>query len=189
MSYTAQGEIIMSKNRHRLYEGKIKASLLLKNLRSEDLETAQQSARRFQILPLYSALDSELIILQSKTVRLKHALEVIALEHGVSDWSRFKRKITEEDCLYPQTWSAHFNTWYANYDEAKDHLNKVGGYLLRYRQHYFICENGYIRALGLGEFQAEWERIGYDWVKPADVLSWNVLFKEAEKQYLARMPK
>ncbi len=179
----------MSSNRHRLYEGKIKASLLLKNLRSSEQETALTAANRFLILPQFSTLEATDIVSQSKAIQLKHALAVIALENGNEDWTSYKRKITEEDCLYPQTWSSHFNTWYARYDEAKEHLTKTGGYLLRYRRHYFICEIGYIQALGLSEFEEEWERIGYDWVQPADKESWNRIFHEAEKQYLARMPK
>ncbi|MBI3258727.1 MAG: hypothetical protein HYZ54_04520 [Ignavibacteriae bacterium] len=179
----------MSNNRHRLYEGKVKASLLLKNLRSGEHEIALLSAKRFHILPQFSTLNPSEIISQGKAMRLKHALAVIALENGEPDWTSFKRKITEEDCLYPQTWSAHFNTWYVNYDEAKDHLGKTGGYLLSYRRHYFICEVGYIQALGLSQFEDEWERIGYDWVHPADKEAWKRLFHEAEKQYLARMPK
>lgn len=189
MGYAAQGEIIMSNKRHRLYEGKVKASLLLKNLRSEEHEIALVAANRFHILPQFSTHDPEEIISQGKAMRLKHALAVIALENGTPDWASFKRKITEEDCLYPDTWSSHFNTWYVNYDKAKEHLSKTGGYLLTYRQQYFICESGYIQALGLSQFEDEWERIGYDWVQPADKKAWKVLFQEAEKQYLARMPK
>jgi hypothetical protein len=188
VGYSAQGGIIMS-NRHRLYEGKIKASLLLKKFRSAEHETALGAARRFGILPQFSTVDSAEILTQSKIIRLKDALAVIALESGAIDWATFKRNITEEDCLYPHTWGAYFNTWYAKYDEAKEHLIKTGGYLLRYRQHFFICEAGYIQALGLSQFEEDWKRIGYDWVQPNDMQAWKRLFQEAEKLYLARMPK
>ena len=47
-------------------------------------------------------------------------------------------------------------------------LETQGGFLFPYRNQFFICEWGFVVALGLDPADPDWERIGRDWVRPRD---------------------
>ena len=51
----------------------------------------------------------------------------------------------------------------------------MGGYLLPYRHQFLVCESEAIRLLGLDPGDPDWERIGRDWVRPADRDAWRRL--------------
>ena len=51
-------------------------------------------------------------------------------------------------------------------------LEEIPGYLLPYRHQFVICESAGIDALGLDPDDPDWERIGYDWVRPSDPAAW-----------------
>ena len=71
--------------------------------------------------------------------------------------------------LYPPGCAAHWNIWSASYEEAQAIRQEHGGYLLAYKRHFFIADRYYIQdTLGLDPDDPDWERIGRDWVKPAD---------------------
>ncbi|MGB7339053.1 MAG: hypothetical protein WBC91_09195 [Phototrophicaceae bacterium] len=79
-----------------LDEYKTQASILLKQLHSDNQQQALQAAIRFQQLPLFAQLSSSEVI-QSNTVKLKHALAVIAHEHAYESWHDFKHYLTRKD--------------------------------------------------------------------------------------------
>lgn len=58
--------------------------------------------------------------------------------------------------------------WFASYDEARAARQESGGFLLPYRHHFFVAEAPAIRYLGLDPEDPDWERIGWDWVRPLD---------------------
>lgn len=47
-------------------------------------------------------------------------------------------------------------------------LDAEGGYLLPQGEHVFITDTEGIREFGLDPHDPDWERIGYDWIRPAD---------------------
>ena len=168
-----------------LEEYKTQASILLKQLRSDDTAAAPKAALRFQQLPHFlnqSAID----IIKSRQVKLKHALTVIAQEHDFDSWVDFKRHLERKDklaerresyytLLYPPQAARFVLEWHANYEIASTELSRSGGYLLPYKKQFFICEAEYIAELGLDPDDPDWELIGYNWIHPADQSAWERL--------------
>jgi hypothetical protein len=173
-----------------LDEYKTRAAILLKNLRSDDKSKAEEAALRFQILPFLAGLSPQTLL--RATLKLKHALTVLALENGFDTWADLKRNVEYNDkriafrnrsytSLYPKRVSMGFvNEWHAQYDEALAALQEIGGYLLPYKSHYFIVQDLYIEALGLDPDDMDWELIGWNWVKPADTEAWERLNEKLE---------
>ncbi|MCI0489156.1 MAG: hypothetical protein L0229_21395 [Blastocatellia bacterium] len=167
-----------------LEEYKIKAAILLKLLRSTDPQKSLDAATRFQCLPHLSGLSLDEIVLRKEGLKLKDALTVIALERGYASWPDLKRRMEKRDRLrskraytplYPKRCAGFLNEWYASYEAARSHLEQAGGYLLPYKNHFFLCKRGYIEALGLDPDDEDWERIGWDWAKPRDLAAWERL--------------
>jgi hypothetical protein len=171
-------------NFYRLLEYRIRASQLLKQLRSADPEKYLPAAKRFRQLHSYADRSPEEIWIDRSAIKLKHAYMLLALEQGMSSWTEFKRRIISEDCFYIKGCGGFTNAWYKSYETARTHLDQAGGYLLTYRSHYFICTSTYIEALGLQHLEEDWRLIGYDWVKPKDQDAWNRIFMEAQQNYL-----
>ena len=156
-------------------ECRIRASLLLKDLRSDDPTRVVGAAERFRALPYFASDDSEVFLARRDSIQLKHALAVIAHEQGYPTWTDCKRGLETLAILRIDTerfFAAHgcgfLNRWFARYDEARASLETQGGYLFPYRNQFFICEWGFVAALGLDPADPDWERIGRDWVRPRD---------------------
>lgn len=170
-----------------LDEYKTQASLLLKQLRSDDTRQALSAALRFQQLP-HLTDSSSVEIIKSKQIKLKHALAVIAQEHNFESWASFKQKLDRKakltayrqgnpyyTDLYPRQCSGHILEWHSDYEVASTELGRTGGYLFPYKKQFFICEAEYIEALGLDPDDSDWELIGWNWVKPTDQDAWQRL--------------
>lgn len=65
--------------------------------------------------------------------------------------------------------AAFLNHWFSGYPEARAHLEAEGGYLLPYRTQFFVTCAEAIRERGVDPQDPDWERIGWDWVQPADL--------------------
>ncbi len=155
-----------------LEECKIQASILLKSLDSTDIKIAEKSARRFQRLPEFSTYSiAEMFVLkkEKKQIKHKHALEVIARENKFNSWADLKVQINF-------IINGYLNAWFAHYAEAKSHLQSNGGYLLPYKNQFFICNKDYINQLGFDADDPDWKSIGYDWVKPLNITAWRSLW-------------
>lgn len=150
-------------------EGKIQASILLKDLRADDHEKAKKAAKRFQLLLEFRTFSLDEII--QKDLKRKTALAVIAAEQGFKSWAELK-------CQAPFILGGFLNHWFANYAEAKEHLKLHGGFLLPYKNQYFICDASYIEAIGLNPADADWSLIGYDWANPDNKDAWRRLYKK-----------
>lgn len=168
-----------------LDEYKTQAAILLKQVRSSDSAIALKAAERFQQLP-YLADNSPEAIAASDEIKLKHALNVLAVEHSYADWSAFKAYLQKKarlhsqyterfTMLYPRRCSGFINEWHSNYEIANTELGRNGGYLLPYKDQFFICAAIYIETLGLDPDDPDWERIAYNWVQPADQAAWERL--------------
>ncbi len=87
--------------------------------------------------------------------------------------------MSEEAQPDPVMWVASMDAvvsrWFTSYREAQASVRSHGGYLFPYRAQFFVTEREAIRELGLDPDDPDWERIGFDWVRPADDEAWQRL--------------
>ena len=80
--------------------------------------------------------------------------------------------MTDDRCagpaMYVSSMDVIMNRWFTSYEEARASLEQEGGYLLPYRSQFFVTPSEGIRELGLDPDDPDWERIGWDWVRPRD---------------------
>lgn len=153
----------------RVEEYKIQASILLKSLYSANQAIAQKTAQRFQNLPEFANFSLEEI--RNTKVKRKHALTVIARGTGFKSWNDLK-------CQLPFIRGGFLNHWFAHYAEAKLYQRSQGGFLLPFKNQFFICDADYIRNLGFNPEDQDWKSIGYDWVNPESKAAWQRLYKK-----------
>lgn len=150
-------------------ECKVQASILLKSLYSNDFAISQKAAKQFQRLTEFKNLNSAEII--HSDIKRKHALAVIAARNGFNSWADLK-------CQLPFIRGGFLNHWFANYDEAKSYQQTNGGFLLPFKNQFFICNADYINNLGFDSQDHDWKQIGFDWVKPINKIAWQRLYKK-----------
>lgn len=114
---------------------------------------------------------------------LKDAYEIIARAAGYASWREMKADVDEHEVLRPKRASALWNVWYASYDEGKAHVKKHGGFLLPYQKQFFVCDDDYVKSLGLALNDADLKAVGHDWVKPKDRAAWNRLLGKIAKKH------
>ena len=129
---------MINKSRHALtiIEAKVQASILLKSLHGND---ASKAVRRFQRLPDFADLSIANIL--HKEIKRKHALLVIAKENGFNSWMDLKIQVHF-------IVGGYLNVWFVKYAEAKSQLKLIGGFLLPYKNQFFICNKYYIQQIG-----------------------------------------
>ena len=152
-----------------LAEAKIQAAILLKSLRTSD---SAKAAKRFNRLPEFS--DLAISDLLQQKIKHKHALTVIAIENGFQSWIDLKIQINF-------IVGGYLNLWFANYTEANVALKAKGGFLLPYKNQFFICNDNYMKQIGFEPDDPDWEKIGYDWAVPVDQTAWKRLYKKWAK--------
>ncbi len=86
----------------------------------------------------------------------------------------------EGSIMYVPQMGAILSQWFAVYDEARAAREETGGYLLPYKNHYFVTTSEAIRELGLDPADPDWARIGWDWVCPIDTDAWQRLKAKRE---------
>lgn len=148
-------------------ECKIQASILLKLLYSDDFARSQNAAKRFQILPEFK--QSSLTEIINSDIKRKHALTVIAIEKGFNSWVDLK-------CQLPFIRGGFLNHWFANYNEAKSYQLTHGGFLLPFKNQFFICDANYINHLGFDAEDPDWKLTAYDWIHPMNKTAWHRLY-------------
>lgn len=148
-------------------EYRIRASRLLKALRGGEERAAELAWRRLRALP-------HLIGLGPDSVRRKHALAVIAREAGFGGWGELKSALERRHefdpaSLLDRRTGGFLNLWYRTYEEARAVLGgKPRRFLFPYRSQFFVCEAELIEAADVDPFDADWDRMGRDWVNPLD---------------------
>jgi hypothetical protein len=131
-----------------------------------------EAIRRVRLLKEFRETSDAAI---AESILRRHCLAVLAREIGFDGWPHALGILTGQrsddfgTILYPPRGAAYWNIWSASYDEAKLLREQTGGYLLAYKKHYFIAEKYFIDSLGLDSGDPDWERIGRDWVRPADI--------------------
>ena len=86
-----------------------------------------------------------------------------------------------EELWYQPDLDVFVNRWFPNYEAARRSLESEGGFLLPYRRHFYVCEAGAIRALGLEPDDPDWELIGRDCARPADAEAYGRLREKRER--------
>ncbi len=82
---------------------------------------------------------------------------------------------------YTGSMDVFLNRWFSNYEDARQSLEREGGFLLPYRNQFFVCESEAIRVLGLQPDDPDWERINRDAAQPADVEAYQRLYEKREQ--------
>lgn len=82
---------------------------------------------------------------------------------------------TEGLSMYVPQMDAVLNRWFTNYADARSSLQSEGGYLLPYKNQFFVTLGEGIRELGLNPDDPDWQLIEWDWVNPKDIAAWNRL--------------
>ena len=157
-------------------ECKVRASLLLKALRSADPARAAAAAERFRVLRSFSRLTPERIVAWRDDVRRKHALAVIAAELGYPSWTALRAACEMRgpapsprvEWLFEGSSEVFLNHWCKSYEEASRVREETGGFLFPYRMHYVVCTAPLLAARGVDPHDPDWEQIGRDWVRPRD---------------------
>jgi hypothetical protein len=90
---------------------------------------------------------------------------------------------TDDELWYQPDLDVFLNRWFPNYEAARRSLESEGGFLLPFRHHFYVCEAGAIRAMGLEPDDPDWEKIGRDCARPADAEAYGRL---REKRSRAR---
>lgn len=145
-------------------EAKARARLLHRRVREGDEQARQRLAR----LPEFGGEMPD-----PEQIQRKHCLAVIGRELGFSSWPHTHRVLagdpSEPDygtLLYPRRCSGFTNHWFAAYDEARTTRELTDGYLLAYRQQFFVVTRTYVEAMGLDPDDPDWDAMGRDWVRP-----------------------
>jgi hypothetical protein len=149
--------------------------LLLKDLRGEHAARAERAAERFRILPYFSADEPGAILARRGSIRLKHALAVVAAELGYPTWPACRRRMEtppnqrlDTEAFFARMGSAYLNRWFTRYDEARASLEADGGYLFPFRRQFFVCPSGFLEDRGIDAADPDWDGIGRDWARPRD---------------------
>lgn len=117
-------------------------------------------------------------------VQRKHCLSVVSRSLGFPSWTslvHFLKGVQHQQfgtALYPRGTPAFANIWAASYAEARGIHVEAGGYLLGYREQFFVVQEGFIANLGLDPQAQEWRGIGFDWAMPGNYDMRNRLFRQ-----------
>lgn len=93
---------------------------------------------------------------------------------------------TDQDTLWYQTsLDVFLNRWYSDYAEAQSSRERHGGFLLPFKNHFFVCASDVISALGLDPYDPDWEKIGWNAAQPANIEAYQRL-REKRKGVVAQ---
>ena len=151
-------------------ELKIRAEILHKRITARD----SHALKRLRLLAAFRRSSDEDLVKIAPTIRRRDCLTTIAAELGFANWPQAKNALTGQGqttdfgtLLCPRTLAGgHINRWFARYEEAAEARGACQGYLLAYRRQYLVVDRYYVEDLGLDPEDADWETIGFDWVRP-----------------------
>ncbi|WP_438042229.1 hypothetical protein [Sorangium sp. So ce128] len=163
-------------------ELKTRAELLHKQLASNDAK----ALLRLRALPELGRADEAALAAAVAGIRRKHCLAVVARECGFSSWERARLALAGEPgapelgaLLYGRDGGV-LHHWFATYEEARAHVEALPeasrGYLLAYKHHFFVADRAFVASLGLDPGDPDWQAIGWDWARPADLAARSRLY-------------
>lgn len=103
-----------------------------------------------------------------KEFALKDAYALLAKAASFSSWKEMKDSYELSDIFNPPHWSGQWKIWFATRNEALECLKNHAGFLLPYRDQFFICDKDYLNALGVSADDEDVRKIGRDWTRPLD---------------------
>jgi hypothetical protein len=86
-----------------------------------------------------------------------------------------------ETLWYPGGLDVFLNRWFSKYEEARRARESEGGFLLPYRHQFFVCQAEAVRVMGLDPDDPDWEKIGWDGVRPLDEQAYQRLYEKREQ--------
>lgn len=89
---------------------------------------------------------------------------------------------------YETNLDVFLNRWFSDYDQARQARETVGGFLLPYKHHFFVCKDEVIRALGMDSDDPDWEKLQWDLARPADEAAYQRLCEKRAAIALAAQP-
>jgi len=78
------------------------------------------------------------------------------------------KQIDLDTLWYQPNLDVFLNRWYSSYAEAQKAREHHGGFLLPYKNHFYVCEADVIQALGLDPDDSDWGKIKRDAAQPTD---------------------
>lgn len=154
------------------------AAAALRDLHHTDAGIAGAAAGRFRRLRSFAGCPAEQLLAARARVRHKHALALIAEEHGFGSWLQLKQTadlLQDGPPMYAPRLTLWLNRWFADHTEARESLRRDGGYLLPFRRQFFITQADGIAELGMDPVDPDWSRIGHDFARPTDAAAWTRL--------------
>lgn len=113
-----------------------------------------------------------------KVIALKEAFAILAQAAGFKSWRDMKEALVLHERIRPPQASALWHIWFATHEEAHAHLEAHGGYLLPYQKHFFICNDDYMRNLGIDLADPDLQKVGADWSRPKDKAAFDRLLRK-----------
>ena len=114
---------------------------------------------------------------QEPALRRRDCLNLVAREWGFSGFLAAKAMLTGSPdavefgtLLYPRH-GPTLNAWYSDYGQARADRDARNWYLLAYKRDMLVVDRTYIASLGLDPDDPDWEAMGFDWVRPWDVVA------------------
>ena len=158
-----KNEHCYARTRHTVNELKIQASLLIKALRSDQIEIVNLALQRCRQYPPLLALSNPLFEVTCQPLKRKTALNIIAFEQGWDNWDALTKRY---DTRWYPTHSPFTLNWYSQYQDAQVCQQETKGFLLPYQNQYFVCTHEYIEWLGLDAKDENWQKIAFDAAQP-----------------------
>ena len=162
-------------------ELKIRAEIFHKQVKAHDL----LCLKRLRVLAGRRRSTDEQLLEMAATIRRRDCLTVIANEWGFPDWPQARAALTGQreaiefgTLLCPVRCCGHINRWYVRYEEAAPVREACHGYLLAYKRQFLVVDGYYIESLGLDPGDADWNELGFDWVRPASAAARTRLYSK-----------
>ncbi|MCA9641370.1 MAG: hypothetical protein KC492_11770 [Myxococcales bacterium] len=136
------------------------------------------AVKRLRALPELRRADDAAIVAQGGELRRKHCLAVVARECGFPSWEHALRALSGDVEIFEHgtllySSSGVLNHWFTSYAEAHaawaDARRDGVAYLFAYKRDYFVTGVAFVESLGLDPDDPDWQALGWNWVKPANV--------------------
>ncbi len=118
------------------------------------------------------------IVEDGEALQRRHCLQAVSIKLGFRSWTHTRAVLERTEpqdlgtLMYRDNGGAIANIWSASYQEARSFRAETRGFLLPYVRQFQVVRAPYIRLLGLDPADPDWEAMGRDWVRPADVDAW-----------------
>lgn len=110
--------------------------------------------------------------------KLKQAYEILALAAGYASWREWK-EILDEHQIFAPPGAAIWHVWYSNLEEAQLHLTTTSNtFLIPHQKHFFICDQNYVKTLGIDANDTDLKLVGRNWATPMDYDAWERMLKK-----------